>query len=332
MGSNHHQYWDILGHRRVIRYLQSVINRRQTVCAYLFWGPSQGGKGTVARLFLRCLLCQSPHTGNACGNCTSCKAWARNIHPDTVLLDNNDESIGIDAIRELQQRLARRPSLGRSSVAFIKRAERMTKGASNALLKTLEDPPADTVLVLTSDHPEQLPATLRSRCQELEFCPVAETEILHAVMKLVPVRNQALAMTRLSFGRPGKAFDLARRPLVYQEYLRDVDGFLHVLALPVSERHGYIQAFLGADKKAATRTVERVFQTWMLLLRDMLFLRLNLPENITHTEARDNLAHQAEQFSLHHIVSLLTKLRQLVAVTRYHVNPQLLVENFFLHL
>lgn len=332
MGSDEQQYWDILGHRRVLNYLHSLLARHQVVSAYLFWGPPQVGKATTGRLFLQCLLCQSNNSSIACGNCASCVAWAKNVHPDTAILDNVSDSVGIDAIRDAQRLLSRRPSLSGSTVLFIKRAERLTKEACNALLKTLEDPPKDAVVILTSDKPELLPATLRSRCQELEFCPVAETEIFNAVLRLVPSRKQAFAITRLAFGRPGKALSFARQPLTFQEYLRDVENFISVLALPVSERQGYVQAFLGSDKKTSAKNIERLFQTWMLVLRDMVFLRLNLHDHITHTAVGDNLARQAEHFSLHHIVYLATKLRRLIGVTRYHANPQLLVENFFLHL
>lgn len=332
MGSHDQQYWDVLGHRRVLHYLQSILMRQQVISAYLFCGSSQVGKSTTARLFLKCLLCHTGQSGVACGHCDSCKAWGNGVHPDAAVLDDGSDSIGIDAIRGIQQLLSRRPSLSGSSVAFIKRAERLTKEASNALLKTLEDTPKDAVLVLTSDKPELLPATLRSRCQELEFCLVAETEILNAVLKLVPNREQALAITRLAFGRPGRAMSFSRHPLAFQEYSRDVDNFLKILALPVSERQSHVQEFLGSDNKQPVQNIERILQTWMLLLRDMMFARLNLQDYITHTAVRENLAIRTERFSLHHIVRLASILQRLISIARYHVQPQLLIENFFLHL
>jgi DNA polymerase III gamma/tau subunit len=89
MGSTHREYWDIMGHRQVLRYLEFAVKRNHTVAAYLFCGPAQLGKTTVARLFLMRLLCKTPHGTAACGNCASCRSFIANTHPDAIIMDND---------------------------------------------------------------------------------------------------------------------------------------------------------------------------------------------------------------------------------------------------
>lgn len=144
--------------------------------ALLFCGPAGLGKRKFARQFAHGLLCGQPVDGRACGTCRSCRLLAAGTHPDLVELgfglrrDGTPRTeIVIDQVRELSARLAMSSQFGGWKVALIDPADALNTAAANALLKTLEEPAAQTLLMLVADAPWRLPQTIRSRCQRVEF-------------------------------------------------------------------------------------------------------------------------------------------------------------------
>jgi DNA polymerase III subunit delta' len=155
--------------------------------ALLFTGAPMMGKGAVAERLVRRLLCTTPGPdGLHCGRCRSCQLFAAGTHPDfkPVSFIPNDKGdklrseLVVDQMRELGQWFSLTPQLGGAQVALITPADAMNINASNALLKTLEEPSRDRYLLLVTDRPGRLPATIRSRCQKLEFRPPARDEAI----------------------------------------------------------------------------------------------------------------------------------------------------------
>ena len=147
--------------------------------ALLVVGPSGLGKRDLVSALVARLLCPTPRAdGRACGLCRGCQLRLAGTHPDRlqVTLEARDDGklrteITIDQIRTLGERFAARPSFGGWQVVTIDPADRMNVAAANALLKTLEEPAANTALILVADEPARLPATIRSRCQRIELRP-----------------------------------------------------------------------------------------------------------------------------------------------------------------
>ncbi len=145
--------------------------------ALLLVGPEKMGKGEVAQTLAKRLLCASPADGFACGQCRSCRQFEAGTHGDfsRVSFEPNDKGdklrseITVDQIRRLGQWFSLTPQLGGAQVALIAPAEGMNHAAANALLKTLEEPSPGRFLLLVCSEPGRLPATIRSRCQRLEF-------------------------------------------------------------------------------------------------------------------------------------------------------------------
>jgi len=137
--------------------------------ALLLWGPAGLGKGLLARRIAAALLCEAPEGEGPCGRCRACGLVAAGTHPDLTVTAPEEEGrpITVDAVRELGARLALASHGGGWRVAVLEPAERMNVAAANALLKTLEEPGPDTLLVLVSHLPGRLPPTVRSRCQRL---------------------------------------------------------------------------------------------------------------------------------------------------------------------
>ena len=147
--------------------LRQRVESNRLPHALLLCGPEGLGKRAMAQRLGQLLLCQAPREGMPCGVCDSCQLVQAGNHPDLYLVEPEEGSktIKVDAVRELSRSLGLKSQYGGRRVGLITPAERMTVNAANSLLKTLEEPPEDAVLVLVSHHPAGLPATIRSRCQ-----------------------------------------------------------------------------------------------------------------------------------------------------------------------
>jgi len=180
----------IIGHDRPVSILKRAIQNNAVAHAYLFSGEQGIGKRLTALAFAAALNCQAYGPEGACGACPSCRMSAAGAHPDVriVMPESHDEQllatlnskeaakasdeIKIDQIRRAQESISLRPSEGRKKVLIVDSAEAMNDAAQNAFLKTLEEPPGDSLIILISAMPQSLLPTIRSRCQELKFQPL----------------------------------------------------------------------------------------------------------------------------------------------------------------
>lgn len=170
---------EILGQDHVVSMLHQGIERRTLHHALLFVGPEGVGKRTTALALAARLLCASPRALDACGDCAACIQVAAGSHPDfhreSFAVDDRGqprESMVIDQVRAVQLFLGAQALAGGRKVALIEEAHGLTEDAQNALLKTLEEPPRGSLIVLVCHNPSRLRATVRSRCQRVAFSPL----------------------------------------------------------------------------------------------------------------------------------------------------------------
>jgi DNA polymerase III subunit delta' len=190
--------------------LQARRQRDALPHALLLCGPRGLGKRDFLRRFVRGLLCQHPNDGNACGSCRSCLLFDAGTHPDYVALSYGLRKDGVqrseivvDQIRELSARLATASQFGGWQIASIDPADAMNTAAANALLKTLEEPASQTMLILVADEAWRMPATIRSRCQRIDFQRPDEQMALSWLQEL-GIRDPQAALTAAG-GNPGLA-------------------------------------------------------------------------------------------------------------------------------
>ena len=163
----------ILGQDQPKRIIQNALANNSVSHAYLFYGPESIGKKLTAVEFAKALNCEVSGPKDNCGDCPSCRKIDRGIHPDFFLLEPEKSSrnalIKVEEVRELQKKLAYLPYEAKTKVVIIDGAETMNPQAANTLLKTLEEPPSSTILILISPNPYQLLPTIISRCQGVKF-------------------------------------------------------------------------------------------------------------------------------------------------------------------
>src|SRR2546422_447328 len=168
---------EIIGQERVTRTLQNAIRTNRVVHAYLFAGHRGTGKTTTARILAKALNCVQGPTPTPDNVCPNCEAISGGYSMDVIEIDAASTR-GIEEIRELRDRIRLAPTEGRYKVYIIDEAHMLTTEAANALLKTLEEPPAHAILVLVTTEPHRLPATILSRCQRFDFRRVSQKEIV----------------------------------------------------------------------------------------------------------------------------------------------------------
>jgi DNA polymerase III subunit delta' len=238
------------------------LSRGQVAHALLLHGEGGSHKVHLARQFGQALLCQQPVSGVACGKCHSCLLCQAGNHPDwTEVQPVESAMIRVDQIRELSARLSMRPQIAQRQVALLWPSEQMNPASSNALLKTLEEPAADTHLLLVSDRAGRLSATIRSRCQRMPIIGSKTPETVSTVAQMAGVSaGQALAALELSGGDP----ELGLHWLAPEHW----SAIVALSAQLVDLAHGRLDAssFAGGYRKESVALLQR----WSRLIALML--------------------------------------------------------------
>ena len=218
------KFTEITGHEKQIAILKSAMANSRIAHAYLFYGMEGIGKRTVASVFARALNCESETP--PCDVCASCRKAERKNHPDIITITAEGQFIKIGAVKELQEQMKFRPREGRRRVVILTEADRMNAPAANALLKTLEEPSAGNILLLTTSRPHALPLTILSRCQHLRFTPLPREEVARFLREKDALDPDAAAVLAASSGGSiGKAREMNR-----EDYLTLRNGILEYLS------------------------------------------------------------------------------------------------------
>ncbi|MBJ2350180.1 MULTISPECIES: DNA polymerase III subunit delta' [Pseudomonas] len=211
---------------------QQLAGRAQHAHAYLLHGPVGIGKRALAERLMASLLCQAPAASNACGECKSCLLLKAGSHPDNYVLEPEeaDKAIKVDQVRDLVSFVVQTSQMGGRKVVLIEPVESMNINAANALLKSLEEPSGDTVLLLVSHQPSRLLPTIKSRCVQ-QTCPLpSEAMSLQWLAKALPDSSdeERVELLTLAAGSPLAAVSLQAQGVREQRALV-VDGVKKLL-------------------------------------------------------------------------------------------------------
>ncbi len=237
--------WPIIGHTAAVQFLQTALVNCALHHAYLLCGPQGVGKTTLAHFFVRSLLCQArpsfarqnlggqvdPQRGvSPCSSCSACRMLEKHIHPDVMWVQRREERvIPIASVRSLIERLGTTSFLHTYKVAIIEEAEYLTLEAANALLKVLEEPPRNTIFILTAPATTLLPATVVSRLQVLPLRLQGASVIERALQDGGMSHDEARSIAHMSYGRPGRAQHFRQKILAKQwhEGIHRAQAFVH---------------------------------------------------------------------------------------------------------
>lgn len=292
--------------------------------ALLLTGPEGLGKNHFAERLSQALLCKLPQAdGQACGQCRSCLLFLAGTHPDLLYVQPTEEgkAIVVDQIREATAYLTLTSQYAGIKVVILAPAELMNIAAANSLLKTLEDPLGETLLILITSKPGMLLATIRSRCQQLVFSPPPATLALPWLTARVNSEAEAAQLLALCAGAPLTALalsssgDLEQRQTVLDGLLKLAQGRADPLTLCAS----WLQKGI---------TTAHILQWTLNWTMDMIRLRTcETPPYLANMDARDALQGLAQRLTLRVLYTLFDSITEATGLLRHPLNQQLLVED-----
>ena len=333
----------LLGQDHVVRILKNQIKTGTIGHAYLFTGARGTGKTSAAKIFARAVNCLNPKDGSPCGECVVCKALSDVSNLDVLEIDAASNN-GVDEIRDLKEKIQYPPVSARYKVYIVDEVHMLSLPAFNALLKTLEEPPAHAIFILATTEVQKLPDTILSRCMRFDFRLLPQEiiadhlrEIFNAVGKKAD--DGAIAMIASSgYGSMRDALSVADMCLSYS---MDVLTYSDVLAvLGATDRRiivNLIAQMLAGDHKSCLDTIDKVVKSGVsvsvfakdlsAILRDILVLKSNREQKLQYPD--DIIKDMTELASIYSVGVLLRALEYIAKLEgelRYSVQPRLMLE------
>jgi len=348
---------DVIGQEKAVNILLRTIQRGRIPSAYLFAGESGIGKKFTALNLAKAINClqrvtsyelqvtgetQIPNLnppsppfskggmggfdkewqgwgGDCCDECSSCKKIDSGVHPDLLVISPEGGQIRIEEIRSINDTLSLKPFEGRWKVVVVDEASTMNPYAANAFLKTLEEPPKDSLIILVSSNPERFPDTIRSRCSRVNFTPLSYNACKEVIEKVIsqkadrPASLQAdklkrlSTLARLSMGRPGLA--------VSADLLDEREWFLRLL-----------QEMMKAEKEGWTskEEMDKWFELILILLRDIVITKITKDRrNLIYIDLKEYIKEFSSAMDLKVIIDCYQKLNTLRGFLNFNLNRSL---------
>ena len=317
----------VVGHEWALDLLLNGLAMERVSHATLIVGPPNIGKTTIACVFAQALNC----TGGQpvpCGECLSCLKVVSGNHPDVRIMDAPDQTLKISEVRDLQRELALSPHEGHWRVVVLSGFERATTEAANALLKTLEEPPAQVVLVLTATEADVLLPTIVSRCQVLSLRPLSTASVKEALMSQWGSQpEQAELLAHLSGGRLGWAVRALEDEGLLVRRDEHLDNLVSLMSKGRVERLAY-----AAELSRDLGLVREVLGLWLGWWRDVMLLASGSQVAIINVDQEPVLREQAGQVTIQQAQRMVARLRSIAMNIDRNVNPRLAIEVLLLSL
>ena len=302
--------WGIIGHDKQLEQLEKEISGNQLTHAYLFYGPMDTGKFTTARIFAEILLCPN----NLCHECRDCQLVKSGSHPDLIRMTDDGQTIKIDDVRALIHK-TNLTSQGKRRIVLIENLERMPIEAQNSFLKTLEEPPGDTVFLMTSTQVKKIVPTILSRVRQMGFSLVADDVMERELKQRFKDHPDLPEVLEMAQGRMGLATTLLSQPLKlasYKAVFNQVDVFLR--------NNDLVGKFAYAEVlEADSEKLELFFDSFCFTLRKAVY---------------DYAGGKPHPLRTRYTLKGLSDLFEYLLKTRYlidrNANKKLSLENFFL--
>ncbi len=321
--------WRILGHKLLLRQLDSALAAGKLSHAYLIAGPPHSGKMTLA-IDMACAANCLAEASRPCGECIQCRRVLTGQHTDVMVIvapkEQSKRDISIDTVREVEHQASLMPFEGRYRVFVIEEADRMSEQAENALLKTLEEPPAHVLFLLTTAQEGRLLTTVRSRCQRLELRALPYEALASALARDHGLtEDDARRLARISRGCPGVAVQLASQPEAEARRAEAVERLAKLVEAGMAERFqfaGTLAATMSRDRQEVRETLYLWLQWW----RDILLVGEGVPDSAQNLDRIDLLKAQARRFSKAQVAGSVRALMSTLDALEANASPRLALE------
>lgn len=315
----------ILFDQEIVQRFALFMKNNQLGHAYLFAGPKKLGKVETAKEVAKLVNCEKLEKLKTCGVCHSCVKISIGSHPDIYLIDQLGESIKIEDIRNLLNRIQLRSFEAKRKVFIINRVERMTLESANALLKTLEEPNRGNLFILITSAPDDIPGTIKSRCQKVNFFPLSLKNLRKKIIDSgFCEKEKAHFLAYSSEGCLGK-FTEKELQEILEEKNRAIDEFVFS-----SNSEHYLKD-IAQDKQK----IKEAVRSLIFYFKDLLFLKQQVfDEHLTHLDRIKDLTKIKEKYSICQIDRILKDLVEVFKSVDKNLNVKiplsLLKENLWI--
>ena len=306
----------IIGHQKQKDFLAKIILSNKIPHAFLFTGVDQVGKKTFALNFAKMILCDH----DACDACKVCLDIDKNISPDVCLLSDGNKNIEIDKIRSIREFLRLKSYSNKRKIAIIDNAHLMGIDGQNSILKLLEEPPANSILILITSFPEILLGTIKSRVQSLNFNGIANKEIEKYLISEGIGKEEAQEVSVFSGGKIGKALELLEDSEKKEFFVKTLNYLKEIENKGFDKRFEYVkEIYKDPEDKESVSEILNIFERFF---RRIMFLKLYKK----NTE-------EFKSYSLLQIKNIIEEIQK----TKYYfnntnTNKKLLLENLMINI
>ena len=336
---------EVLGQEHVTVTLKNQIKNNNIGHAYIFSGTRGTGKTSTAKIFARAVNCTDSKDGNPCNSCEVCVGLMNESIMDVIEMDAASNT-GVDDVREIREKVKYPPSKGRYKVYIIDEVHMLSKGAFNALLKTLEEPPSHLIFILATTEVEKLPQTILSRCQRFEFKRLTTNTIVHHLEDIcdeigLKAEEKALRLIgRNSDGAMRDALSLLDQCISFSEGILTYDATLSILGIANEDLiFKLVDYIIDGDLDMVLQKLNEIIQDGKdinQLIKDLISHFRNLMIGKTAENPLDIIdadedtvkryVEQSKKMSLHHILNGLQALNDGENRAKWSAQPRIILE------
>lgn len=325
--------FNLIGHEWAVDLLQRNYAQNRLSHAYLFTGPQGVGKRTLVGEFARLLLCSAED--KPCGQCRHCQLVAKGFHPDLLTIAPilsgkrvRAEKIKIEPVRQLIYDLTLKPVEAKRRIARLLSFDAANAETMNALLKTLEEPPENVVLLLTAESPEALLPTIVSRCEVIQLRSLPLVTVQEALItRWLVSAEQAKLLAHLSGGRLGWAVRMAQEAELLEERGQKLNDVQMLIAAPRVARFQYAEKLA---REASLDRVQSTLEVWQSFWRDVLLAGAHADAPLMNLDYASHIQQLAEKVPLEAVRATLAATRRTSELLERNVNARLALENLLL--
>lgn len=338
---------DLVGQKHIIKVLSNAIVNDRLSHAYIFSGPRGTGKTSTARILAKSLNCREGKSTTPCNKCDLCKAITSGTAMDIIEIDAASNR-GIDEMRQIRDRVNYTPVEGKYKIYIIDEVHMLTEAAFNALLKTLEEPPQNTLFILATTDPQKIPITIISRCQRLDFTKISVNEIKAHILNLAEQENvkledkAALLIAKNADGGLRDAISLLDQVISFTGEDIKADDVIDIIGTSSAEillnmtelvADNSLNELLNVVGNLINdgMNIPQIIKDLIEFYRSLLFVKLGSTDSIQYSdEIVKGLNDLAAKLSLDNIKSLINVLAKAENDMKWHTNPRLMMEIAFI--
>lgn len=333
----------MLGQEFIVKSLKNQIINNEISHAYLFSGTRGTGKTSAAKIFARAVNCENPIDGNPCNKCESCISILNDLNMDVVEMDAASNN-GVDDIRQLKEKVIYPPTSLKYKVYIIDEVHMLSKGAFNALLKILEEPPRHLIFILATTEIEKIPATILSRTQKFEFKRIAINEIIKNLKAITEEEGKSLddevylLIAKNADGSMRDALSVLDQLLSFDIKNMTIEDAVNILGISSQEAiFKFTNALINRDLIGAVNAIDELADQGKDFLslnnqllshfRDLMLVKtLQESEKLVFSTYLKEFKAQAQNTDLDRILEVIDGLKDLQTNIKYAENPRILME------